>query len=421
MTGPSAAARLQRLRRTLVLLVLCVSAVGLGALALVATLVDSSLRADEADTERQGLASRAAALVFFDTDRWNVEGVQDDVVFAASDAIVILLTSDTLLFESEAVTDYESLAQLGFADGAEVGALGSLRLADGTVVQAAAAPFFDDDGVAGAVLVGLAESPNNDHRRLVLFVWGSAALLTFFSVGVAWSVSGRVVEPMGKNLDREEAFLATAAHELRTPLGRIRAVADSAGSTARSLPETPTKTQLGRELRRLVVVIDQATDVVNDLLLVGRIDAEHLEMRRGPVRLDQVLAGFEATMPGLAVDTSGPVVIDGDATLVRHAISNLLANAVRHGTPDEAAPLVEASVRIDGGDAVIVVSDNGPGVNPSEVEALFDRYRSDDGGSGLGLWIVRSIMDAHGGTVEVIDVEQPGATFCLRWPSASTQ
>ena len=417
----TATARLRSTRSRLTALIASIAAVGLGLLALVATVVDARSRADEAVVFRQGLASRLAALVYpDDSGQWIVDGVINDAAWQTADAVLVADRSGTVLYQSTGIDDFTGLLADSVADAAEVGTQGTIAV-DGRTLAAAAAPYWDFDQIEGAVLVAWIPEAPAGQLRLRLLVWSTAVGLTALSALAAWLVAGRLIEPVGEALDREERFLSTAAHDLRTPLGRVRALAESAISTAGRLESGPTTRQLQGELRRLVSVADEASNSANDLLLAGRIDATQLQIRREPVRLDQLVAGFESVVASLAVDTTGPVEVTGDQLLLRHAIGNVLSNAGLHGRPTTGPALIEASVSVRHGSAVVTVSDNGPGLGSRDPAGLFERYaegvRRTARGSGLGLWITRTVIEGHGGSVRASNkTTGPGATFELTLP-----
>jgi signal transduction histidine kinase len=119
-------------------------------------------------------------------------------------------------------------------------------------------------------------------------------------------------------------------------------------------------------------------------------------------------------------ETAGPCVVAGDAEALGRLLVNLLDNAVRH-----AASRVCVSVRDDGGWAVLTVADDGPGIPAEDAERAFGRFarldqardRSGEEGAGLGLAIVRSTAQAHGGTVSLGDA-RPGLRVVVRLPLA---
>ncbi len=417
----TATARLRSTRSRLTALIASIAAVGLGVLALATTIVEARSRADEATVYRQGLASRLAALIYPDeSDQWIVDGVIDDSAWQTADAVLVANRAGTVLYQSTRIGDFTGLLADGVADADEVGTQGTMTV-DGTTLAAAAAPYWDLDQIEGAVLVAWVPEAPVGQSRLRILIWSAAAGLTALSALAAWLVAGRLIEPVGEALDREERFLSTAAHDLRTPLGRVRALADSAMSTARHLESGPATRQLRGELRRLASVVEEASDSANDLLLAGRLDATQLQMRQEPVRLDQLVAGFESVVANLVVDTRGPVEVIGDQLLLRHAIGNVLSNAGLHGRPAAGPALIEVWVWVRGNSAVVTVADNGPGLGSGDPAELFDRYAEGvqraARGSGLGLWITRTVIEGHGGSVGAFNkTTGPGAAFELTLP-----
>jgi signal transduction histidine kinase len=217
---------------------------------------------------------------------------------------------------------------------------------------------------------------------------------------------------------RTRRFVADAAHELRTPLAGVQAVAEAVAAPALA-PEERDRLNL-----LLLGETRRAGRLVDDLLVLARIDAG-IELRRDPVEL-LGLARDEAERVRLladdrSVEVAGePVTVSGDAPRLGQVLGNLLENARRH-TPagGRIAVLVSA-----GATASVLVTDTGPGVPPADRERIFDRLvrldearTADDGGAGLGLAIARGIARAHGGDLRC--VEPPGgggAAFELTLP-----
>ena len=226
--------------------------------------------------------------------------------------------------------------------------------------------------------------------------------------------------------DRMRQFVADASHELRTPLAAIRGYAELHRQGAVPPDEVPaTFARVEGEARRLGTLVE-------DLLALARLD-EHRPMRKDPVDLGvlaiDTAASIHALDPGRAVrvgDGAGgplqPVVVTGDGDRLRQVLANLAGNAVQHtpgGTPVEIA--------VSGGDgwAQIDVVDHGPGIPVEDRARVFERFarldasrtRGRGGGAGLGLSIVASVVDAHGGEVEVLETPGGGATFRVRLPA----
>lgn len=219
--------------------------------------------------------------------------------------------------------------------------------------------------------------------------------------------------------ERTRRFAADAGHELRTPLTSIRGFAELYRMGA--LPDAEVA------LARIDAESSRMSQIVEDLLLLAQVDArrplEHTPVDMADLVTDAVDAA-RATAPGreVVVDVRGAPVVDGDEGRLRRVVSNLVVNALRH-TPDDAH--VGVVVDLEGGTAVVVVSDDGPGMGPDDAARAFERFhRADDsrtrsggGGSGLGLSIVDELVRAHGGTVDLVTAPGAGATFTVRLPA----
>lgn len=219
---------------------------------------------------------------------------------------------------------------------------------------------------------------------------------------------------------RTRRFVADAAHELRTPLAGVQAVAEAAISPELDVEERDRlHLLLLRESRR-------AGRLVNDLLSLARIDAG-IELLHEPVDL-LALARSEVERvglrwPDLVVEVQGtPVVVTGDQARLGQVLANLLDNARRH-TSDGG----RVTVRVTAGSrASVVVADTGPGVPAADRERIFDRLvrldearSADAGGAGLGLAIARGIARAHGGDLRCVDPpDGTGAAFTLTLPTS---
>lgn len=226
-----------------------------------------------------------------------------------------------------------------------------------------------------------------------------------FDPGAAPAETAPLVEALNRLFDRlkrafdsERRFTADAAHELRTPLAALKTQAQVA-LTATGLEERR------HALEQVVRGVDRATRLVEQLLTLARLDPDSAEMKREPVDLRSLAASClaESVLYALEkeVDLSlaeGPKVLAlGDATMLAALVRNLVGNAIRY-TPSGGE--VRVSLLLDGGRPVLEVTDTGPGIPSDEREAVFRRfYRglgSGEGGSGLGLSIVKRIADLHG-------------------------
>jgi two-component system sensor histidine kinase BaeS len=215
------------------------------------------------------------------------------------------------------------------------------------------------------------------------------------------------------------AMVGDIAHEMRTPVTNIRGWLEAAEDGV---------VPLDREL--MSSLIEEALllqHVIDDLQDLSAADAGELRLHPRAVDLGDLLPAVVDAFAA-AADRAGvalalrapPAVVDADPVRLRQAIGNLVSNAIRH-TP--AGGRVTVTTRTDGTAQVIDVADTGPGLSAAEQAMVFERFwraeksRSrQTGGSGLGLSIVRKLIEAHGGTASVRSEPGAGATFTLRLP-----
>ena len=231
----------------------------------------------------------------------------------------------------------------------------------------------------------------------------------------------QTLEELRASESRMRRFVADASHELRTPIAATAAYAELFEHGARDRPE-----DLDRAMSGIRRETDRMAGLVDDLLLLARLD-EHRPLTEEPVDLTEVV--FAAIDAAKTVGPSRPirvrigevVSVRGDAGRLRQVVDNLLAN-VRAHTPTDAGCDVELTT--DGADAVLTVTDAGPGVDPDDLTHLFDRfYRVDDartrstGGSGLGLVIVEAIVRAHHGSITARNIDPHGLELTVRLPA----
>ena len=229
----------------------------------------------------------------------------------------------------------------------------------------------------------------------------------------------RAVESQG----RLRQFVADASHELRTPLTSIRGFAELYRQGA--VPPGP---DLDRVMRRVEDEAARMGQLVEEMLLLARLDQQR-ELERSPV--DLLRLATDAVHDTQALDPERPVglevegaavppVVLGDEARLRQVLVNLLGNALAH-TPPRTPVTVRLAVRET--TAVLEVEDTGPGLAPEQTARVFERfYRADTartragGGSGLGLSIVRAVVEAHGGRVGVRSTPGRGSTFVVELP-----
>src|SRR6266545_1721161 len=223
--------------------------------------------------------------------------------------------------------------------------------------------------------------------------------------------------------ERLRRFVADASHELRTPVTSIRGYAELFRRGASDRPE-----DLANVLRRIEQEGERMGELVEELLLLARLD-QGLPLERQPVDVSAVVAAAadaaHAVDPErpIDVDSQSPLVVLGSEARLRQAVDNLLTNARVH-TP--ARTPIHVGVATEDEEVVLEVADAGPGVPAAEADRIFERfYRTDrsrtrsQGGVGLGLAIVRSVVEAHGGAVGYRARLGGGSVFRVVLPLAS--
>lgn len=215
-------------------------------------------------------------------------------------------------------------------------------------------------------------------------------------------------------------FLGDASHELRTPLTSIRGYAELFRRGAAERPQ-----DLRVSMRRIEEEAARMGVLVDELLLLAHTD------RTRPMVVDAVDLGELVNDAGrdarardphrpIDIEAAEEVVVQGDEDRLRQALANLVGNALVH-TP--AATPVALRLSKDDETAMVVVDDNGPGLDPDTLEHAFQRFWRRDrsrsrgsGGTGLGLAIVEAVARSHGGTVTAENRPEGGARFTLRLP-----
>ena len=220
--------------------------------------------------------------------------------------------------------------------------------------------------------------------------------------------------------DREKSdMVATVAHELRSPLTGIK------GFTATLLSRWDAFTEEQRlfMLQTIDADADRLSRLITELLDAARIDAGRLSLRTEPVRLDELASRVLKSVFSTADEVPVPRVVGevpvvwGDADRVTQVLTNLVENAIRHG---EGLRDVVISIE-DRGDTpgvAVRIIDNGPGIPEESRVRIFSRFwRSGPGaGSGLGMFIVRGVVDQHGGSISIEDADGGGASICVWFP-----
>lgn len=224
--------------------------------------------------------------------------------------------------------------------------------------------------------------------------------------------------------EEKSRLLGVAAHDLKNPLFGIRALAEVVLETENFDDSTQRKLRLIRDSA------DETLHLINDLL-TSAAQASQAAPEREPLDMgalsEWVVHSFEpqAQRKGQALHYSGPEdqsIVEGEKRHLREAMNNLVSNALKYAPPDSQ---IEVSVDVEGDMAQFAVTDEGPGLGERDQQRLFAPFQrltpeptGDEGSSGLGLYIVKQVVERHDGHVEVDTALGKGSTFTLVLPVA---
>ena len=269
------------------------------------------------------------------------------------------------------------------------------------------------DGTAGSIL-----------SRAVPILNESNEVVEWFGAALDLTARKNAEDALRDADRRKDEFIATLAHELRNPLAPLRNGLQIA--RLRSAADAP--------LRRTIEMMDRQVNMlvhlVEDLMDVSRITTGKIELRRERVTLREVLAAsVEASRA--AIDARGhrlviepgaeEVNVDGDFDRLTQVFANLLSNAAKY---TDSGGTIELRVAREGGECVVSVADTGIGIPAADLPGIFEMFsqvrshRSHaDGGLGIGLSLVRQLVELHGGSVQAASPgEGRGSTFSVRLP-----
>jgi len=282
----------------------------------------------------------------------------------------------------------------------------------------------------GLVLTYLTTAPMRRIVRTVVDILETGDLGRRVPADRVRGTPAEIVAAFNRLLDRNAALvravhesLDNVAHDLRTPMTRLRATAERA--LAR-----PDDADAAREaVADCLEESDRLLTMLNTLMEVAEAETGTMRLDRSRADLADVvravaeLYALVAEERGATLETrvAAGVVADVDATRLRQAVANLVDNALKYG---RAGNVVTVTLAREGGEAVLTVADRGPGIPPDELPRIWDRlYRGDrsrsERGLGLGLSLVRAVVAAHGGRVEAESAPGRGATFRIRLPATA--
>ena len=261
---------------------------------------------------------------------------------------------------------------------------------------------------------------NLGGNRKWLLVW-SALLIVL--LGIVTTISG--ANAMQHHLavaKMKNSIVTNVSHDLRTPLAAMQVLAETMKDERIENPE-----QRKEYLSLLCAEIKRMNRLVDNFLSFSRMESGAISYKKEPVEVEELIEEAALALEprldkdGCSLEVSVAAELPqlfGDRGALISMLVNLLDNAIKHGGKGKP---IKLTIDTDINDLLISVSDQGPGVPPSEANRIFERfYRVDEkataqSGSGLGLAIVNHVVDGHGGTVTVS--EPPGATFTARLPA----
>lgn len=409
----SSADRLRRLRWLLTVMFTAMNAVGLIVFAWLMIDADRESGETRMDLELSKVTSTVSRLISREGDSIVTALVKEDEINQQCPQFAVLpggANEFSPLYSQRECVRMDQARLAGLAeDAVRTGReqYGYLRSTDDQMVRVRAQPFRGESGYLGAVVaVSNAEPMLNDHNELVLWVVLGATVLIGSIALAGHLLSARAIRPAVAALEQQEVLLAETAHDLRTPVAALRALAETA---------LRNPTQRGDLLPRTVRLASRMGSIIDGLLVRARLAAGVERLAVQPVWLDQLVAGVVEETPTDGANitlTAAPCKVMIDPTLMQRAVGNLLDNAMRYGRQ----PNQPAVVHITVANGRVTVADHGPGIDGDFADEAFDRFRTGSGSSGLGLSIVRWVAWAHGGTLSVYNAEDAGAIFELALP-----
>jgi two-component system OmpR family sensor kinase len=370
-------------------------------------------------------------------------------------------TTGTIVVATDVTTVYSTIQKLIWMDLIVSAVIVCVLAAVGfAVVQANLRPLVDIEETAGEIAAGHLNRrvPERDPRTEIGSL-GRSLNVMLSQIETAFHAREESEAAAHHSEERMRRFVADASHELRTPLTAIRgfaeyyrqrgglvphwdksadtsASADEAGGGALDVGGGLTPDDLDRIMQRVEKEAARMGLLVEDLLLLARLDQQR-PLARQPIDLLSLAADAvhdarllaPARTIDLSVQPGAAFLVIGDEARLRQVIGNLMSNALTH-TPDGSP--IEVTIgsgtldpRVpDSGPAVTLdVTDHGPGMTPEQAHRVFERfYRADQartrttGGNGLGLAIVSALVTAHGGVASVRTAPDQGATFRIALP-----
>ena len=291
-------------------------------------------------------------------------------------------------------------------------------------IRVCSAPLFDGRRLVGYLQLQL--SLRNRERAIAQFGSTMGLIFPFLLLALAvagYVFSGKAASPVEESFAVLRRFMTDAGHELRTPIINIQANAE-----AMEL-EIPASEQENNRLAVITRSTERMANLVKDLMLLSKMESPQIYSNKNSLDFEKLVRGvveefqelFKAKSITLTTKRIGPATVVGDAESLKRLVTNLLQNALRY---TENSGTVDIGVESLGRTTKLTVSDTGIGIPPESLQAIFQRfYRVDksrsrnQGGAGLGLSIVKAIVDTHRGRIDVYSQLGTGSTFTVTLPA----
>lgn len=243
----------------------------------------------------------------------------------------------------------------------------------------------------------------------------------------------QLIAEIKENIDKIEfekkirqEFFSNASHELKTPITSVKGYAEILQNNLAKTPEAQEDC-----IRRIIKETDNMTNLINDILMISKLETKDLSVDISEVRMAPLLSEVAEAIEPIAAQHEvtlhldcQPIVWNTSASQMEELLTNLMTNAVKYNQPGGD---VWTTISSSNDELVIVVRDNGIGISKEEQDRVFERfYRVDKGrskkmgGTGLGLSIVKHIVGYYDGVVELESEEGKGSTFTVKLPMNQT-